>query len=58
MSGGKFFRCNGTGHKSNVCPHRGTGAIPSKEDVEDDEHEYPSVEFAEEDSEERVNVML
>jgi len=57
------FRCNGKGHRSNVCPSRRVAAVVGERDDDDeteqpDEDEYAEVEFAEEESDERVNFVL
>ena len=57
------FRCNGKGHRSNVCPSRRVAAMVGERDDDDkteqpDEDEYADVEFAEEESDEKVNFVL
>ncbi|GAU31033.1 hypothetical protein TSUD_214690 [Trifolium subterraneum] len=62
-TGDTCFRCGGKGHMSNVCPSRRVAAV-LEERVDDDEREQPDedeyaeVEFAEEESDEKVNIVL
>ncbi|XP_058784512.1 uncharacterized protein LOC131659322 [Vicia villosa] len=59
------YHCNGRGHKSNVCPTRRVATVVEERE-EDEEREdstvkndeYADVEFAVEESDERVNFVL
>lgn len=61
--GDTCYRCNGRGHKSNVCPTRRVTTVAKEKEEErerpDAENEkYVGVDFAEEESDERVNFVL
>ncbi|CAH9137154.1 unnamed protein product [Cuscuta epithymum] len=55
--GDKCYRCHGYEHKSNVCPSRRTVALAEYE-KEGETDEYEGVEFAEEEVEERVSIVV
>ncbi|XP_057250722.1 uncharacterized protein LOC130591424 [Beta vulgaris subsp. vulgaris] len=61
-SGDTCYHCNGKGHRSNVCPtRRVTAVLEGGEDggeFEGENDEYAYAEFAEEESEDRVNFVL
>lgn len=59
-SGDKCFRCGGQGHRSNVCPSRKTIALMEEAEYEAgyEDDDYEGVEFAEEESSEKVNIVL
>ncbi|KAL1194916.1 hypothetical protein V5N11_020040 [Cardamine amara subsp. amara] len=48
----KCFRCQGQGHKSNVCPTRKTLALLEGNEDHEEEEEYEGVEYAEEETNE------
>lgn len=59
------YHCNRTSHISNVCPARRVVAIAEEIEEEDEReghavenNEYAGVEFAEEESDERVNFLF
>lgn len=55
----KCFCCEGKSNKSNVCPSRRIVAfIEEKEDELDEDDDYAGVEFTEEKSPEKVNIVL
>jgi hypothetical protein len=64
-TGDTCYRCHGKGHRSNVCPSRSIAAVAKERGGDDereqhtaDEDEYAEVEFAQEESDERVNIVL
>ncbi|KAL1204461.1 hypothetical protein V5N11_004047 [Cardamine amara subsp. amara] len=54
----KCFRCQGQGHRSNVCPTRKNVAFVGKEEDREEENEYEEAEYAEEESTEVVSLVL
>ncbi|XP_058774997.1 uncharacterized protein LOC131649250 [Vicia villosa] len=59
------YHCNGRGHKSNVCPTRRVAAVVEEREGDEEREdptlkndEYADVEFAVEESDERVNFVL